>query len=476
MQRTDLIAYHMGGQQPLAAVPEALAPPGLSLVQLLHILRAHWRRALLASLAVFLLGALVVMLLPRTYTATATLMINYQVNDPLGGKDFPEGLLASYVSTQAELLRGPQVLIPVIDQLHLENNRHYSSGYHGSPEGLHEWIEQKLAQKLVVTQGQTGSQLIYVSFSASDAAEAARIANAVVDTYMEQAGERASGPASEHARRYSAQLEELKAKVNKAQDEVTAFRQKNNMIDIGKPDDEIALLASMEAKLADAQAARHAAEARLAGNAAVSAGVLGSTMVQTLKTQLAVQEAHMAELRATLGPRHPDVLQLQSQIDATRASLGSELHSWSDGEVSDLKVAQELEQKLSAAVDQQRAKVLRMKRFQDEAANLQLELESAEAVYKRALEGYDQVLAASSGRYTNTTVIDRARTPVKPTTPKVMKSLAACAVLGLLLGFGGALLYELVYRRVRCRDDIERSYGVPVLAEIMPLPSIGSAT
>ena len=104
------------------------------------------------------------------------------------------------------------------------------------------------------------------------------------------------------------------------------------------------------------------------------------------------------------------------------------------------------------------------------------ELESAEAVYKRALEGYDQVLAASSGRYTNTSVVDRARTPVKPTKPKLLKNLAAGALLGLLLGFGGALLYELVNRRVRCRDDIERSYGVPVLAEIMPLPSIGSAT
>ncbi|HWY25071.1 MAG TPA: GNVR domain-containing protein, partial [Nevskia sp.] len=466
MQRTDLVAYQMGHLGP-AALPEPLAPPGLSLVQLLHIARVHWRRALLTAVTVFVTSGVITLLLPKSYTATSTLMINYEVNDPLGGKEFPEGLLASYVSTQVDLLRSPQVLIPVIDQLHLENSRRYQAGYHGSPEGLHEWIEQKMSQKLVVTQGQTGSQLIYVSFSSSDAAEAARVVNAVVDTYLAQASERISGPASEHAKRYSAQLDELKAKVNKAQDEVTSFRQKNNMIDVqGKPEDEIALLASMETKLADAQAARHAAEARLAGNASVSANVLGSTMVQTLKTQLATQESRLAELRETLGPRHPDVLQLQSQIDATRASLGAEVHTWSDSEASDLKIAQQLEQKSTAAVDQQRAKVLQMKRFQDEAANLQLELESAEAVYKRALEGYDQVLAASSGRYTNTSVVNPARTPVKATTPKLMKNLAAGAVLGLLLGFGGALLYELVNRRIRCRDDIERTYGLPVLAEI----------
>jgi uncharacterized protein involved in exopolysaccharide biosynthesis len=117
-----------------------------------------------------------------------------------------------------------------------------------------------------------------------------------------------------------------------------------------------------------------------------------------------------------------------------------------------------------------------MKRYQDEGANLELELESAAAEYKHALEGYDQVLAASSGRYTNTSVVDRAHAPAKASSPKVLKSLAAGALLGLILGFGGALLYELVNRRVRCRDDIERGYGIPVLAEIMPLPSIGSAS
>ncbi|MBV8062352.1 MAG: hypothetical protein JOY51_02105, partial [Nevskia sp.] len=456
---------------------QTIAAPGLSLSQLLHIGRVYWRRAALTALLVTTAVAAVTLLLPKTYTATAALMIDYEVNDPLGGKEFPSGLLSSYVATQVELLRSPQVLDRVIEQLQLDRSRRYTSGYFGPPAGVREWIEQKLQSKLQVNQGQAGSQLIYVEFSSSDAAEAARVANAVVDIYLEQAGERLNGPASEHARRYTQQLDELKDKVNRAQDEVTRFRQKNNMIDVnGNPADEAALLAAMELKLADAQAAREAAEARQSSSAAVSGNVLGSTLVQSLKTQLAGQEAHMAELRSTLGPRHPDVLQLQSQIDATRASLGAEVGTYASSASAEVQSARQLEQKLSASVGQQRAKVLQMRRFQDEGANLQLELESAEAVYKRALEGYDQVLAASSGRYSNASVVNRAAVPVKASKPKVLKDIVAGALLGLLLGFGGALLYELFNRRIRCRDDLERAFGLPVLAEFPPLPALGSSS
>jgi capsular polysaccharide biosynthesis protein len=37
---------------------------------------------------------------------------------------------------------------------------------------------------------------------------------------------------------------------------------------------------------------------------------------------------------------------------------------------------------------------------------------------------------------------------------------------GLILGLFGPFLFELLNRRVRCRDDVERELGVPVLAEL----------
>jgi polysaccharide biosynthesis transport protein len=35
----------------------------------------------------------------------------------------------------------------------------------------------------------------------------------------------------------------------------------------------------------------------------------------------------------------------------------------------------------------------------------------------------------------------------------------------VVLGFGIPLGFELFHRRVRCRDDVERHHGIPVLVE-----------
>jgi hypothetical protein len=47
---------------------------------------------------------------------------------------------------------------------------------------------------------------------------------------------------------------------------------------------------------------------------------------------------------------------------------------------------------------------------------------------------------------------------------------------GLLIGLGAPFIYELIIdRRVRCRDDFERGFGVPVLSEFDPIKLAPSA-
>ena len=89
------------------------------------------------------------------------------------------------------------------------------------------------------------------------------------------------------------------------------------------------------------------------------------------------------------------------------------MQSYSANASAELSVAQRLEQNLQPAVAEQRAKVLAKGQLHDEAAKYLLELESAQSVYKRALEGYDQIMFASAGHYTNVSFVSRATPPVK---------------------------------------------------------------
>ena len=452
-------------------IPLNFVYPGLSLTQILSIVWAYRKLTLLIVLAVLSLTALVMALWPRTYTASVTLMVNYEVNDPLNGKELPVGQVSNYISTQVELMQTPEVLLAVVDRLNLTENKEYTRGYRGDSGSLREWAAKKIAKNLVIYQGQLGSQLIYVTYSATKPAEAAQVANAVADIYKEQDYKRSTSAPGERAQRYLVQLNELKKKVDQAQKQVTAFHQRNRLIDEGdKTNVDVALLGTLEARLLEAQNARRAAEARASGDQSVNDQVLSSTFVQSLKTQLAAQEARLAQLNTAYAPQHPDILELKSQIEATRHSLATALQSYSANASASLSAARRLEQNLQQAVQDQRAKVLAKGQLHDEAAKYLLELESAKAVYKRALEGYDQIMFATGGHNTNVSFISRATPPVKASKPKLLTGFLLGAIAAGVLGLGIPLAYELFNRRVRCRDDLERHHGIPVLVEFSAQP------
>jgi succinoglycan biosynthesis transport protein ExoP len=234
----------------------------------------------------------------------------------------------------------------------------------------------------------------------------------------------------------------------------------------GQANTEAALLASLELKYQEAQNSRRSAEVAANGDRLNNKANSSSLVVQNLKTQLATQETKLAELRATMGPAHPKVTELENQIASTRKSMGEEISANDHNSDSELVAARQLEQKLAQAVEEQRAKVLAVRKLQDEGTKYMLELESAQAVYKRALDGYDQIMFASGVHNANVSFVSRAVPVVKAVKPAKPKLFAVGIVIGLLFGLGAPLVYEIIFnRRVRCRDDFERAFGVPVLSE-----------
>ena len=325
-----------------------------------------------------------------------------------------------------------------------------------------------------------GTQLIYVTAEYKDGKHAAELANMVANTYLGQQQQRLNSPASQRANRYSEQLSELKNKVAEAQQAVTEFRQQTGLTDItaNNSDIEGTLLTDLEQKYQASLTGLRAAEVKQAADQSVSTEAITSNLMQGLKNQLATKEAELAEKQTSLGSNHPKVIELQSQIDSTRKALTKEVGTFSSNVSSELTNARSLASKLRSAVEAQRAKVATVRKQQDEGAKLFLELESAQAVYKRALDGYDKVIAAAGGGYNNVSLLSSAEVPVKATKPNKIKLLLLGAIAGMFLGIAAPFTFELlIRRRVRCRDDLERDLTLPVLAEfdMFQLPSTEAA-
>ena len=458
---------------PPAAPDEESAHAGMSLAQVTHILRAYRWHSLAIFLVVVLLAAAGIKLMSKIYVATATLIVNYDNKDPLAARDLAVEN-NTYIPTQIDLILSRVVLQPVVDRLKLTTDKEFSHGFAGPPAALNEVVTRSLADSLQVQQG-ANSQLLYISASSRLAGRAADIANAVADEYLTQEKQRTNGPAGERAERYAKQLAELRAKTISAQDRVTEFRQQHGITEVeaNRGDLEGVALADLQQKLLDAQNQRRALEAHQLDPNANSNAALDSLSVQALRGKLSAQESQMAQLRATLGPKHPTVVELASQMDATRRSLAQEVQSISANDALQLTRARDLEAKYRSAVDTERARLLARRAVQDQGAKLVLELQSAEATYKKALDGYDQIVFASAGNTTNVSLVSRADIPVKAEKPNKVKLFLMACMASLVLAFGLPFAYELVLnRRVRCRDDLERHFGIPVLAQLQPIPGL----
>lgn len=441
--------------------------PGISMLQVVSILRAFWPYSVATAVAIMVASAVCIYSMPKEYVATATLLVSHVDRDPLAAAQEPAGgpLEPTYIPTQIELIASREVLRPVIDRLNLTHDRELLGGFSGSPDAQREAVEQNLEKALVVQQDK-GSELVTISVSYPHPARAAEISNAIADEFLKQAWQRATEFARERAAYYAHDLQQLHDKMDAAQDRVTEFREQHAMTDMdGGVDLTSADLTDLQQKLVAAQNARRDLETHQ---------VLDSGAVEALRAKLATEAGEMAQLRATLGPRHPQVIALQSEIAATHRSLDQEMQSLAQKAQMELTQARELEAKYQAAVDAQRGQVVAHRDLQDQASKLLIDLQSATATYKRAQEGYDKALFAIGAISPDVSLESHATAPVKATKPNKPKLFIIACLAALGLGLTGPFAYELLIdRRLRCRDDLERNFGMPVLVQFGPIGQPG---
>jgi len=453
----------------------AAEPQGLSFAQMAAIVLAYWKITAVIFVVMLVLAGIGAKLAPKSFKATATLIVNYDFNDPLAAKDAPQGMLGNYMATQTDLVQAPEVLDEVIDRLHLTDDADFASGNRGGPATVHDWVASELRKNLDIEQSHSGSQLINISAYARNPVTAANIANAIGEVYVAQHFQQVTGPASERAKRYTEELADLKRKTDAAQDALTQLRGRSGQVDLdGKGESEN--LANLERLLLEAQDALRAAQARVGADPAGNPQALASEPVRVLRAEGFALRSKMATLRTNYGPEHPQVIELQSQIDANARALADAMGSYSNVSSTQVSAARKNVADLQAEVDAQRRKMLLNHQVRDQASKYQLELESAQAVYKRALEGYDQIMFASSSRNSNVAMVSKARPPAQPEKRRSLVILLLGALFGLGLGLGGPFAFELLNRRIRCRDDVERNLGIPVLIEFLAIPAATART
>jgi capsular exopolysaccharide synthesis family protein len=120
-----------------------------------------------------------------------------------------------------------------------------------------------------------------------------------------------------------------------------------------------------------------------------------------------------------------------------------------------------------------------MVKLQDHLSDFQIlkrDAHTNEAIYQALLARIKEANIAGSMVASNVAIIDPARLPDSPFSPKTTRNLIMGAFLGLTLGVGMALLLEYLDDSIKTPDDVERACQLPSLGFLPLLDTKGQLT
>jgi len=442
-------------------------PVGLTLNQLGAMLRYRLPTILIVTLVTVLITGVAVFLIPKTYTASAELFIEFRVNDPISGRQFPAVLDETYLQTQVDIIHSNEVVDRVIDSLHLMQ----APGAEKSPQLLRERVLKNLDIQLRRT-----SRIVELQYSDRSPEMARAFLEALIKAYSDINSEISVAPARARTEQYSAQLQLLRNEIDGIQQKLTEYQQKAQIVDADERlDNRSRQLVELSSKQLGIRTQRQEYEARMrALDVMINSGndipeipeIAQQPRVAELKLRLSDLDRRISDLSATYGKQHPRLVALRDEREVLADRLKREAKAALQGiRLEGMRLADQ-ERALGRNFDEQQRALLDTKRHRDVISSYQRQLESTQRVYNAAVAKFDEILMSGTVNGTSLSILRKPETPLKHSKPQITKSVLMAIFVGLALGLGLSFVLEVTVRRLRCLEDMERGLGQRIFGQI----------
>ncbi|MEQ1897768.1 MAG: chain length determinant protein EpsF [Vicinamibacterales bacterium] len=438
--------------------------------QLVLILRARWL-VVLGVLATAVGAAVAAsVLLPKTYTANAAVILDVNSSDPVAGQAVSGQLAPGYMATQVDIITSERMARQVVTMLKLtsvpatERTWREATGGTGTIE---QWLALLLQKDLDATPSRD-SHVINISFSGANPQFVSAVANAFARAYIDVSLELRVGPAREYAAWFDTRAAQLRDRLRSAQEALSAYQREKGIVATNESlDYETTRLNEISSQFTQIQALRLDTSSRQqqagAGNEDAPE-VLQSPLISSLKADLVRAETRWQDVQQKLGANHPDYMKAQTEVRWLNERIRVETQRVASSLASADRVNVRREAELRAALEAQKQKVLQLKEERNGLTVVQRDVEDAQKAYDAVSQRLAQSRLEGQIQQTNISVLSPAEPPLGPSSPNLLLNILIGIGLGTVLGLAAALLLELMQRRVRSADDLAETLGVPVLA------------
>lgn len=442
----------------------------MNLNQFIVILLARAKLVLGVAFTVILITLIVSLVMPKTYTATTSLVINYKGVDPVTGLSMPAQLMPGYMTTQIDIITSRNVALKVVDQFKFSENPAAKEQFTESTGGkgdIRSWFADRLAAGLEAKPSRESS-VIEISYKGADPDFVATMANAFADAYQQTNIQLRAEPSQKASEFLEEKTKALRAKLEEANSRMSKYQQEKGLTSVmGNLDVESARLNELSSQLVAAQSQRFDSASRkfgASGNGDASPDIASNPIVQGLKIDITRAETKFSELSKRLGASHPQYQAAQTELNALKNQLREQTQKASNTIGGSAAISQRLENDLKNAVAAQKERVLELNRSRDELSVLQRDVENAQHAVDSASQRLTQTTMEGSVNQADIAVLNPAMAPSTHSGPRIKFNLAIATVLGFALGIFSGLVIEFFDQRLRRKEDLSNCLQAPVLA------------
>lgn len=433
--------------------------------EILLMLWRHRLRIILVGGASLLVCILFIMFLPKTYSASATIMLEENNVNLENFKDVTEGAKFDNLTVQTEIkmLESLTLAKRTINAADIKTSKEYESLTDAQ-------ILSKFMSHLSVAPQGT-SRAIEVSFSADDRDLAAKVTNAHVQSYLDMQIEFKKRRVEQLSGLFEEKVKELKEDVVSKSKAVEEFRSRESLA-MGKDSEELIYqqISDISAQLAPIQVRKYDIQAKLLAIETAEQGndlnaivdVVDSRLVQDLKAQASLAGQRFESVKPQYGPNHPKYSGARNELSQVNGAIAREVKNIVNAlknEEQSITAQEEMLQQQLADLNLQ-AEDMRDKLISLKA--LQVEQEASQKILDNFLANYQNVQSQTSFARPDAVVISQAVPPAFSKGPGKKLLLLLSALFSVCLALGFVFISELMRNGIRNFGDIRKMGQQPL--------------
>ncbi|MFD1612627.1 GumC family protein [Sphingomonas tabacisoli] len=448
-----------------------------------------------AVAAALFAGILVTLLMTPKYTATALLEIQREDRNvvEIEGATPRAGMVdQEFYETQYGLLRSQTLAERVARSLRLDQSPEFfqtmrvpvpEDWFHNgmpTPQYRDERVRvagELLLKSLTVEPGRL-SRLVRVYFTSPDAALSQKVADAWGKNFIQLTLERRF-EATSYARNFlEDRLNQLRGRIDESERRLVDYASRQGIVNLPSEGSSngtesrsersllVDDLATLNQELSKATADRVRAESRLGSSGSAVTEALDNQAISGLRQKRAELSSDYAKLLVQFKPDYPPAQGLKTQIDQLDRAISREEGRVTQTLGGTYQSAVGRENALRRKVNELTGRVLDLRRRSIQYNIYQRDVDTNRQLYDALLQRYKAIGVAGGVGVNNIAIVDGAKLPEKPSSPKLTLNLLLAILAGLGIGTLAIFLIEQIDQGVSDPAEVEKRLGVPLIGTI----------